>query len=147
MGEPVSWLDEVHAHVKSTYPEEGCGVVFNKAGARRVVAMPNVYDKYAKRSPQTYPRTNKTAYLFSPLEFAQLLEAAEAQGEKLELIFHSHCDVGSYFSKEDSAMAAPDGAPLYPDTSYLVVAVDKGAVTASKVFSWDGSQFAEKPSP
>jgi adenylyltransferase/sulfurtransferase len=143
----MSWLDEIHSHLQSTYPEEGCGVVFAKDGARRVVAMPNVYDKYAKRSPQTYPRTNKTAYLFEPLKFSQLLEAAEAGGETLELIFHSHCDVGSYFSAEDSAMAAPDGVPLYPHTSYLVVAVDKGAVTASKVFSWEGAKFVEKPSP
>jgi len=147
MGEGVSWLDEVHAHVKSTYPEEGCGVVFAKAGVRRVVAMKNVYDKYAARSPATYPRTNRTAYLFDPLAFANLLEAAEAAGETLELIFHSHCDVGSYFSHEDSAMAAPEGQPLYPKTSYLVVAVDKGAVTVSKVFAWDGVKFVEKPSP
>lgn len=140
----MSWQDEVHAHLKSTYPEEGCGVVFAKGDDRRVVAMTNVYDKYAKRSPQTYPRTNKTAYLFEPLKFSQLLEAAEAAGETLDLIFHSHCDVGAYFSAEDSAMAAPEGLPLYPHTSYLVVAVDKGAVTASKVFSWNGAKFVEK---
>ena len=143
----MAWRDELEAHLKSTYPFEGCGVVFAKAGARRVVPMPNVYDKYHARSPETYPRTSRTAYLFEPLAFSRLLEQAEAQGEALEFIFHSHCDVGAYFSAEDSAMAAPEGQPLYPNTGYLVVAVDQGAVTAVKLFTWDGSKFTEKPSP
>lgn len=141
-------LDEIFRYLETRYPEEGCGLVFAEAdGTLRVHPMANVYDKYAARDAQTYPRTNRTAYLFSPMEFQRLSEAADERKAQLKWIFHSHCDVGAYFSAEDVAMAAPDGQPLLPGTSYLVVAVDHGQATKAKLFTWTAGQFAEVPLP
>ncbi len=142
----MSWLEAISRHVESTYPEEGCGVVFRKGDERRVVPVPNVYDTYHAKRPELYPRTNRTAYELDALQFLDLLQAAEAQGESLELIFHSHCDVGAYFSAEDVRAAAPGGTPQYPSVAYLVVDVQQGRATGSKIFVWEGGQFVEKPS-
>ncbi len=139
-------LTEIHRYLETRYPEEGCGLVYAETdGTFRVHPMANVYDKYHARDPATYPRTNRTAYLFNPMEFHRLSEDADARKATLCCIFHSHCDVGAYFSAEDKAMAAPDGHALLPGTAYLVVAVDLGQTTNSVLFRWSGSDFAEVP--
>lgn len=136
----------LHRHVESTYPEEGCGVIFHHpgTGAFRIEPLTNVYEQFKAKAPERYPRTNRTAYLFHPMHFHRACEAAEANGEVLSCVFHSHCDVGAYFSEEDQRQAAPDGQPLLPGVSYLVVAVDQGRVTHEKLFAFDGGQFPER---
>jgi [CysO sulfur-carrier protein]-S-L-cysteine hydrolase len=139
-------LSEVYRHVESTSPKEGCGVIFKSAaGAFRVVPMQNVYDKYAARDPARFPRSSHTAYKMNELELARLLEAAENTGETLSCIFHSHVDVGAYFSKEDKEMAAPppDHQPVWPSVGWLVVAVDKGKATGHKLFVFKSGDFVE----
>ncbi len=137
-------LTAVCDYLQTCYPEEGCGLIFAEAdGSTRVVPMPNVYDRYHGVDPSTYPRTNRTAYLFNPREFQKLLEGADARKARISCVFHSHCDVGAYFSAEDKAMAAPDGQPLLPGTDYLVVAVDKGRTSKTMIFRWNGEDFAE----
>lgn len=140
----IADLTEISRYLETKYPEEGCGLVFQEPdGSFRVHPMANVYDKYHAKDPITYPRNNRTAYLFEPMEFLRLSEAAEERKARLSCIFHSHCDVGAYFSAEDVAMAAPDGQPLLPDTSYLVVAVDRSRTTHSVLFRWNGKKFVE----
>jgi proteasome lid subunit RPN8/RPN11 len=139
-------LTEISRYLETKYPEEGCGLVFAETdGTFRVHPMANVYDKYHARDPVTYPRNNRTAYLFSPMEFQRLSEAADERKARLSCIFHSHCDVGAYFSAEDKAMAAPEGQALLPGTAYLVVAVDHGQTTKAVLFRWSGSDFLEEP--
>src|SRR5687767_7343379 len=101
-------LAEVIAHLESTYPNEGCGLILENAeGAQRVVPMQNAYDRYHAKDPVTYPRTSRTAYLFDGKEQLAVYEEADRRGEQISIIFHSHCEVGAYFSAEDRAMAAP----------------------------------------
>jgi proteasome lid subunit RPN8/RPN11 len=137
-------LAEICRYLESKYPEEGCGLIFEEAdGGSRVVPMANVYDRYHARDPVTYPRTNRTAYQFNPMEFHRQSEAADERNARIACVFHSHCDVGAYFSEEDRVMAAPDGIPLLPGTAYLVVAVDQSRTTKTVIFSWNGSGFQE----
>lgn len=139
-------LSEVYRHVESTAPKEGCGVIFQRAdGTHRVVPLANVYDRYATRDPARFPRSSHTAYKMNELELARLLEEAESTGETLSCIFHSHVDVGAYFSKEDKEMAAPppDHLPVWPKVAWLVVAVDGGKATGHKLFVWNSGDFVE----
>jgi [CysO sulfur-carrier protein]-S-L-cysteine hydrolase len=137
-------LSAVLAHLISTYPNEGCGLIFRgKSGAWRVRPMQNAYDRYHAVDPETFPRTSRTAYFFDPKENLAVQREADASGEQIACIFHSHCDVGSYFSSEDRAMAAPDGEPLMPGVSYLVVAVDQSKVTAARLYWWEAGDFKE----
>ena len=55
---------------------------------------------------------------------------------EIKIIYHSHVDVGAYFSEEDKKQATFDGGPVYPGTHYLVVDVTKEKVRGSKLFIW-----------
>jgi proteasome lid subunit RPN8/RPN11 len=136
-------LSEVFAHLVQCYPSEGCGVLLRGRAGWSVRPLVNAYDRYHAKDPVGFPRTSRTAYFFDPKEWLAVSEQAEREGVRIECIFHSHADVGAYFSAEDRAMAAPEGQPLLPGTSYLVVAVDAGRVTAAKLFWWENGQFAE----
>ena len=108
--------------------------------------MTNVYDQYHARLPEQFPRSNKSAYRMDELQLERAIEDAEKAGEKLVGIFHSHCDVGAYFSKEDSDMAAPDGLEMRPGLQWLVIAVNLGKADAYKIFTFRQGQFAEDES-
>lgn len=140
-------LGELRRHLESAYPNEGCGLIFEgpAPGVFRPRPMRNVYDRYHEKDPERFPRTSRTAYLFDPKEWMEVSEQAEAAGERVRCIVHSHGDVGAYFSEEDQTMAAPDGEPLFPEVDYLVVAVDSGKVTHAKLFRWNGQRFQEYP--
>jgi proteasome lid subunit RPN8/RPN11 len=116
-------LKEMTEHVERCYPEEGCGIIFKGPHGLRALPLKNVYDKYHAKFPDQFPRTNKTAYRIDELELQRAVDAAESNGEKLAYVFHSHCDVGSYFSKEDSDMAAPDGIEMRRGFRWIVVGV------------------------
>ena len=140
-------LRPIFQHLEATYPNEGCGVLLRNAvtGRWRVQPLRNAYDEYRLRDPARYPRTARTAYVFDSREQLRTWEAAEAAGERVACVFHSHTDAGAYFSAEDRAMAAPNGEPLHPGMTYLVVAVDRGRATAAKLFWWSGTDFRERP--
>lgn len=139
-------MDVISQHVESTYPEEGCGLVFEGPRGLRALPMKNVYDKYHARLPDQFPRTNRTAYRMDELQLERAIEEAANGGERLVCIFHSHCDVGAYFSKEDSDMAAPDGLEMRPGLKWAVIAVNRGKTDAYKVFTFRQGQFAEDES-
>lgn len=137
-------LSEIISHLIAAYPNEGCGLVLRgKDGTLRVRPMENAYDRYHAKDPVTFPRTSRTAYRFDSKEFLAVSREADEKGEEVSCIFHSHADVGAYFSAEDRAMAAPDGEPLMPGVAYLVVAIDQGRATAARVYRWNSGDFAE----
>jgi proteasome lid subunit RPN8/RPN11 len=57
-------------------------------------------------------------------------------------IYHSHIEVGAYFSDEDARAAAPDGELLYP-VEYLVVDVRQDGVHGAALFRFDAGRFVE----
>jgi proteasome lid subunit RPN8/RPN11 len=134
-------LSAVFTHLASCYPNEGCGVIIHGARGWRVRPMENAYDRYHARDPVGFPRTARTAYFFDPREWLAVSEETDRNGERVTCIFHSHADVGAYFSAEDAAMAAPEGEPLMPGVAYLVVAVDGGTVTDARIFRWNDGDF------
>ncbi len=139
-------LSEVVRHLESAYPREGCGVLLRAGagGAWRVRPLRNAYDEHHAREPVRFPRTSRTAYLFDPREWLAVLTEAEARGEQVACVFHSHVDAGAYFSDEDRRMAAPDGLPLIPGVSYLVMAVHSGCVSEAGIFWWRCGEFLER---
>ncbi len=142
-------LQTIVADSEKSYPNEACGLVFGRDGtATAVFPMQNVYDKYHRLDPERFPRSNATAYKMDELKVMNLVDDAAKRGESLLCIYHSHNDVGAYFSAEDKAVALADGgAPLWPGTAYLVVAVNKGRAENAILFGWDGSDFVGQPQP
>jgi proteasome lid subunit RPN8/RPN11 len=88
-----------------------------------------------------FPRTSRTAYAFEPREWLGVLLEAEAGGEHVACVFHSHVDTSADFSDEDRHQAAPDGQPLLPSVFYLVMALHSGRVREVKIFWWNCGFF------
>jgi proteasome lid subunit RPN8/RPN11 len=72
-----------------------------------------------------------------PLKFARAIEQGEARGEPVKVLYHSHLDVGAYFSDTDASAAKMGGDEPAYDLAYLVVSVRGGTVDDSKLFIWD----------
>lgn len=142
-------LGEILRHLESCYPSEGCGLVIRRVsdGALRVRPMSNAYDKYRLLEPESFPRSSRTAFLFDPEEQLAVYRDADARGEEVACIFHSHTDLGAFFSADDRAGAAPDGVPMAPGVSYLVVAVDQWRATAARLYRFQDGDFLETEVP
>ncbi|QSQ25714.1 M67 family metallopeptidase [Pyxidicoccus parkwayensis] len=130
-GWPQGVRDAVVRHLEASYPHEGCGVVLRARdeGAWRVRPLRNV-----SISP-------RTAYAFAPEEWLAVSLEADARGERVVCVFHSHVEAPATFSLEDSLRAAPEGLPLLPGVSYLIGSVHRGCVTCVSEYEWEGGVF------
>ncbi|WP_044185924.1 Mov34/MPN/PAD-1 family protein [Hyalangium minutum] len=140
-------LSEILRHLEGTYPQEGCGVILRAGleGPWRVQPLPNAYDRHHAADPVRFPRTSRTAYLFEPRDWLALLKEADARGESVECVFHSHVNGIADFSTEDRAQALASGQPLLPGVSYLVVAVVAGRASEARLFRWVEGEFRDRP--
>lgn len=146
---PQDILDDVDAHALEAYPGESCGLLSGPAGDPRAITsgrrVANLADRYHKLDPETYPRTSKDAYIIDGMLMQRALEDGDAGGVPVKVIYHSHCDCGAYFSKEDQLVAAPDGTPVLP-VVYLVTSVRAGGVVDDhKLFVFSEGEWVEAP--
>ena len=146
---PQDILDDVDAHAREAYPGESCGLLSGPAGDPRAITsgrrVANLADRYHKLDPETYPRTSKDAYIIDGMLMQRALEDGDAGGVPVKVIYHSHCDCGAYFSKEDQLVAAPDGPPVLP-VVYLVTSVRAGGVVDDhKLFIFNDGEWVEAP--
>jgi proteasome lid subunit RPN8/RPN11 len=127
----------IAAECAASYPNEACGLFVGKSwDSFELVSMENVQDRYHERDPQRYPRTARTAYLMHPLRLNEHVE----RGGGLLAIWHSHCEVGAYFSDEDVKVALGGGEePLWGGTAYLVMSCRSRRVDGAKWFWWDAA--------
>jgi [CysO sulfur-carrier protein]-S-L-cysteine hydrolase len=147
-------LDRISEHARTSYAsdEEACGYL---TGPREVellcddgVPLPNLANRYHAMDPETYPRTGRTYFLIDPLKFARAVETCERTDRPMRVLYHSHLDVGAYFSETDAAAAKMGGdKPSYEGLRYLVTSVRQGVVDDHKLFAWDADSktFVEVP--
>jgi proteasome lid subunit RPN8/RPN11 len=76
-----------------------------------------------------------------------LQQDAEARGEALAALVHSHPEGPARFSDEDRRQAAPDGIPLFPGMAHLVVAFRAGVPATAVWALWKAGGFDEVPCP
>jgi proteasome lid subunit RPN8/RPN11 len=106
--EKTAWESMV-AHVESTYPKEGCGVML---GANQVTTQ-------AVPLPNSYSGPQEDFFVLDPKDLAQADKQAREAGLGIIGIFHSHPDCDAYFSKRD----LEHSCPWY---SYVVLSVKHG---------------------
>jgi proteasome lid subunit RPN8/RPN11 len=150
----ASALAEIERAGREAYmrEEEACGFVSGPEGdallADRAVELENLANKYHRVDPESHPRTGREYFKINGLSFERSLEEGQKAGRPVKVFFHSHLDCGSYFSAEDAASMTMGGTagPTY-DLAYLVTAVDKGVVTAHRLFVWNEASrsFVEAP--
>lgn len=147
-------LDDVERAGVAAYArnEEACGYLVGPSGdallVDRAIELENLANKYHKADPEGHPRTGHDYFKINTLKFDRALQEGSAEGRPVKVFFHSHLDCGAYFSAEDAASMTLGGTgdPTY-ELAYLVTAVDKGQVTAHKLFIWDSPSrsFVEAP--
>jgi proteasome lid subunit RPN8/RPN11 len=151
---PLSALREIERAGIAAYgrDEEACGFITGPASdpllADQAVELENLANKYHKVDPEGHPRTGREYFKINSLKFERAIADGVSGGRPVKVFFHSHLDCGAYFSAEDAASMTMGntGGPSYA-LAYLVTAVDKGEVTAHRLFIWDGSAsvFVEAP--
>jgi proteasome lid subunit RPN8/RPN11 len=132
-------LAEIYAHAARDYPKECCGIVFGPkaepAVADRARACRNIQDQLHAEDPATHPRDAATAYNLAMADL-RLVDRGLDADTPARIIYHSHVDVGAYFSATDQQAALFGDEPAYP-VEYLVVDAQKDGARAGKQFAWD----------
>ena len=104
---PGAIIEEMLAHLRADYPDEGCGLLGGLAGVvSRHWPTTNVEptDKYVR-------------YLIDPREQLAAEEEMDAADLELTAIYHSHTHTPAYPSPTDVRTA------YYPDSFYILVSL------------------------
>ena len=131
--------------------EESCGFLVGPAAdALRIdgiVPMINRANALHRLDPEQYPRTGRTYFDIDSMKFEAAIRRGESESRPVKVLYHSHLDVGAYFSPTDAEVAKMgQGEPPW-DLAYLVTSVRAGGVDDRKLFVWDpdGRAFVESP--
>jgi proteasome lid subunit RPN8/RPN11 len=121
-------LEAIQQHALDTFPKECCGFASGPASEPHVITASvretNEADKYHRLDPVTFPRTAETYFKINELRAAKAFEEGDKSGQPIKVIYHSHCNAGAYFSKEDAATFAADNTLMWP-CAFIVVSVMK----------------------
>ena len=134
-------LDAIRRQAVEEYPNECCGVVMVRGRDRQVVRCRNIQDELHALDPVRHPRTARTAFNIGKDDHDRIA-SLQAQGFELAVIYHSHVDVGAYFSETDRRMAMMGQDPrrhdpLYPEVTHVVMAVTRDRVEQVNAFRWN----------
>ncbi len=136
-------LAPIYRSVEPAWPHEGCGFVFERDGALEVVPTINRAQALHERDPERYPRGG--ADWFEPDMKPWLM--AERTGAMPRVIYHSHPEVGAYFSQgdHDSAVFVDDDGQVFerhPGVAHIVVSVRGGHADGAAMFRYDADSTA-----
>ncbi len=132
--------------------EEACGYLEGPLDdgpfVDEAIELENLANKYHQVDPESHPRTGRTYFKINGLKFEKAIARALESGRAVKVFFHSHLDVGSYFSDEDAASMTMGGTggPTF-ELAYLVTAVDQGKISSHRLFIWEERErsFVEAP--
>lgn len=134
-------LAAMYEHARRDYPNECCGIVYGPRGtavADRAVACANIQDRLHAADPVAHPRDARTAYNLDAPDLFQMNKSLRGD-TPAKIVYHSHVDVGAYFSDTDQAVAQFDGEPAFP-VDYVVIDIQADGPRAAKQFAWDEAQ-------
>jgi [CysO sulfur-carrier protein]-S-L-cysteine hydrolase len=141
-------VDRVDDEARRAYAadEESCGFLVGPAQSEAVVdgivPMVNRANALHRLDPESYPRTGRTYFDIDSMKFEGAIARGEAAGRPVKVLYHSHLDVGAYFSATDAEVAKMgQGEPPW-DLAYLVTSVRAGRVDDRKLFVWDAASGA-----
>jgi proteasome lid subunit RPN8/RPN11 len=133
-------LEAIYAHARRDYPNECCGVVHgprDRPIADRATPCQNIQDRLHTEDPVRFTRDARTAYNLDARDIFALQKSL--RGEiPAKVVYHSHVEVGSYFSETDQAAAQFDGEPAYP-VEYVVIDIRADGPRGAKQFSWNAA--------
>lgn len=131
---PAGLLNEIHAHVERSYPEEGAGLMLGRVDGDEKQVVKLIPCANAREDTARHNR-----YLLTAQDYLR----GEQEAERLDLevvgVFHSHPDHPSRPSEFDREWAVPV-------LSYLITSVQSGVAAGSRAWllSADRSAFIEE---
>ncbi len=131
-------LLEVYEHARECYPEECCGILTGppQGPPRETVRCTNIQNRRRASGESTLDARH--AFWIDEADLLRAIDDAEAAGDRMLSVYHSHIDTGAYLSDADvKAAVGPDGVPLWPGVGHLVVSVQQGTVREAAYFEWD----------
>lgn len=134
-------LAAIYAHARRDYPNECCGIVYGpreQAVADRATACENIQNRLHAGDPERHPRDARTAYNLDARDLFALQKSLRGP-IPAKIVYHSHVDVGAYFSATDQEAALFDGEPSNP-VEYVVVDVRAEGPRGAKQFAWDAAR-------
>ena len=138
---PSKLLAHCFAHGRETYPREACGVLSGPAASPGAISkahrIANILDALHRRDPEHFRRTARTGYVLDPSGYLTVERALEARGHRIKAVYHTHVDVGAYFSAEDRKRALWDGKPIFAGVFFLVCAVKNGEPDGAVIAYFD----------
>ena len=145
-------LAKVDDEARAAYArdEESCGFLLGPAddplSVDGILPMVNRANALHALDPEAYPRTGRMYFDIDGLAFEKKVRAQAAEGRPVKVLYHSHLDVGAYFSPTDAAAATMGGDEPPYDLAYLVTSVrgrdGQPVVDDRKLFVWDGAMRA-----
>lgn len=122
---------------------EACGLLAGPADSPDLldesVPLENLADKLHAMDPESYPRPARTSFEVDARVFAREMDKREKAGAPAKVLWHSHLDVGAYFSDTDVAAMSMSGAGPAYDLAYLVLSVIEGKVVDRRLYIWEAS--------
>lgn len=134
---PTQALNQIYSHARQCYSNECCGLIM-KQGIR---PCKNILDRLHQEDPVQYPRNAQQGFVFSA-EDSFFLSRNITSKNPVTVIYHSHPDVGAYFSDEDKNNALYEGKPIYP-VNHLVIDIRQDKIVCSRLFCFSGSDYQE----
>jgi adenylyltransferase/sulfurtransferase len=134
---PGRLLNEIYTHALEIYPEECCGLLTGEdvGSFAAVHRCRNEMTRLHREDPVAYPRGGQRAFHMSELDYLRVQEGAEAAGERVTGIYHSHVEAGAYFSDLDQEFALQELFP-FPKVDHIVISVMERAVKGVAAFRW-----------
>ena len=129
-------LQDVYGHASEAYPDECCGFIRASGQVHRAV---NDQNNLHAEDPVKWPRSAREAYSLAAADL-YLLGMSFQSPDPAIVVYHSHPDVGAYFSEKDEADALFDGKPIY-DVDHMVIDVRKGLPKGAKLFRFLAGKF------
>jgi proteasome lid subunit RPN8/RPN11 len=139
-------LEAVYAHARREYPDECCGIAWGPRDqpiADRATACENIQDRLHAEDPARFMHTARNGYYLDERDVLALRESLRGD-TPARIIYHSHVDSGSYFSRADQAVATIGAEPTYP-VEYVVVDIRADGPRGARQFAWnpDEKQYVE----
>ncbi len=131
----IAGIREIYRSAIEQYPEECCGLILQQG----ICPCPNIQNQLHQLDPSNYPRTAANAFTFAAAD-ALFLSRNINSTNPVKIIYHSHPDVGAYFSYTDKTSALYEGQPIYP-VDHLVIGVQNGSVICAKIFRFIGTEY------
>lgn len=134
-------LAALYEHARRDYPNECCGIVFgprDEPVANTATPCENIQNRLHAGDPARFTRDARTAYAFDGRELRAMADSLDGQ-LPAKIIYHSHVEVGAYFSDTDQEAAAMFGEPSFP-VEYVVVDISATGPRGAKQFAWSATE-------